>query len=225
VATGTAWLGYIPLLAGFRSPFWQLLLLLPAVSPAFAARVAAVPGELKSLWKIPSLGWILLAGLVPGLLLLLANGRPSPPHLPSLTALLFALTANVWEEIGWRGFAQRRLQSAVGMPSAALLVGLLWGLWHMPLFFLPQSSFLSMANVPFAAWLAALLAESLILAWIFHASAFNLPVAVLFHIAMNLWSNALNFSSFSRLAAVEWVAALSLYLASRMYSHKDSHSI
>jgi hypothetical protein len=39
---------------------------------------------------------------------------------------------------------------------------------------------------------------------------------------MNLWSNALAFSAFGRLAIVEWLAALGLYLASGRLAHSAS---
>lgn len=40
------------------------------------------------------------------------------------------------EEFGWRGFAQPRLRLRLGRWGTALVIGLVWGLWHLPLFFL-----------------------------------------------------------------------------------------
>jgi uncharacterized protein len=37
------------------------------------------------------------------------------------------------EEIGWRGYAQPALQALLATPlKAALIVGIAWGLWHLP---------------------------------------------------------------------------------------------
>lgn len=37
------------------------------------------------------------------------------------------------EEFGWRGFIQTPLQDQLGVIQASLLIGLLWGFWHAPL--------------------------------------------------------------------------------------------
>lgn len=48
------------------------------------------------------------------------------------------------EEIGWRGFLLQKLLP-LGKPKAYLLLGLIWGLWHLPLlltgFFIPEKPF------------------------------------------------------------------------------------
>src|SRR5215210_1227530 len=47
---------------------------------------------------------------------------------------LLALTFSLGEEIGMRGYLQPRLMS-LGRRRALLLVGLVWGTWHMPLYY------------------------------------------------------------------------------------------
>lgn len=51
------------------------------------------------------------------------------------------------EEYGWRYFLQPALQRKFGLKKGVLLLGVLWGLWHLPLNFLyysPQTGFFSL---------------------------------------------------------------------------------
>jgi membrane protease YdiL (CAAX protease family) len=52
------------------------------------------------------------------------------------TAILVIFTGATGEELGWRGFALPRLQSRFGALTASILIGLWWGIWHIPSWFL-----------------------------------------------------------------------------------------
>jgi len=51
-----------------------------------------------------------------------------------IQVVILALTFSLGEEIGMRGYLQPRLMS-LGRTRALLLVGLVWGTWHMPLYY------------------------------------------------------------------------------------------
>jgi membrane protease YdiL (CAAX protease family) len=66
----------------------------------------------------------------------------SPVFLPGIlttsdkaTLLLFSLAvglgAGIFEELGWTGFAIPRLSRRHGIVSTGLIVGVLWGAWHL----------------------------------------------------------------------------------------------
>jgi len=58
----------------------------------------------------------------------------SPVYTPNLflMGVLFGVPAGVLEEIGWTGFAFPRMSSQHNPLSASITLGLLWGLWHLP---------------------------------------------------------------------------------------------
>src|SRR5215212_5967081 len=58
-----------------------------------------------------------------------------------IQVVILALTFSLGEEIGMRGYLQPRLMS-LGRTRALLLVGLVWGTWHMPLYYFMAKLFL-----------------------------------------------------------------------------------
>lgn len=58
-------------------------------------------------------------------------------------------TAFFGEEYGWRGYLQPILMNRFGKRKGVLLLGIIWGLWHLPLdlfFYAPETPFLSVLS-------------------------------------------------------------------------------
>jgi membrane protease YdiL (CAAX protease family) len=85
------------------------------------------------------------------------------------------------EELGWRGFAQPALQDGVSALGASLLVGVVWFVWHVPLFFVPGSS---QAGVPMLPYAVGVLATAVLLGWLYNATG-SLLVPWLYHASVN----------------------------------------
>jgi membrane protease YdiL (CAAX protease family) len=96
-----------------------------------------------------------------------------------------ALTAvGGWaEELGWRGFAQSKLQGSLGAAAAAVVVGVMWSTWH-------QWQLVAPGGAPFA-WDAAATAmlyqisASVLIAWIYNSTRASLPSAIAAHVGIN----------------------------------------
>jgi membrane protease YdiL (CAAX protease family) len=74
-----------------------------------------------------------LRSLLPGPSYSQPDGLLSPSLFVSLPTLAFLDQGGVLEELGWRGYAQPELQDRLLSPlGAAVLVGIVWGLWHVP---------------------------------------------------------------------------------------------
>lgn len=70
-------------------------------------------------------------GLAGGQALIATVGGPVPFIISMLVAGPLA------EEPGWRGTAYPRMRASMGRIQAALLLGVIWAAWHVPLFFIP----------------------------------------------------------------------------------------
>lgn len=113
--------------------------------------------------------------------------------LPALDALLgamlFMLVLGPVEEFGWRGVVLPIFQQHLVPFWAGLTLGVIWGLWHLPAFFLsgtPQSAW------GFTPFFAGSVAVSLILTPLFNASGGSILLAALFHFQLNnpIWPDA-----------------------------------
>ena len=67
------------------------------------------------------------------------------------------------EELGWRGIMQPLLEKKLNFPVAAIITGIVWGIWHIPLWFVNGSSQQNMSFIFFlilavilSFWLAAI---------------------------------------------------------------------
>jgi membrane protease YdiL (CAAX protease family) len=85
----------------------------------------------------------------------------------------------LFEEFGWRGFLQPRLQLRMPAWLAAVVTGVLWSAWHLPLFLV------GWGGESFMLFLLTLVGVSIVMAFAFNASGQSLVVAILMHSAFN----------------------------------------
>ena len=94
--------------------------------------------------------------------------------------LLFGVLTN-GEEIGWRGYAQTRLQTQWSALAASLLVGTVWAFWHLPKFLTAGSA----QDQPFALYLLGSIALAIIYTWVLNSTRGSLLTVTLLHAAYN----------------------------------------
>jgi len=84
------------------------------------------------------------------------------------------------EEIGWRGYALERLQTRWNALTSSLIVGLVWALWHLPLFMMVGAS-VRESGVPFISFLIQMMASSILYTWLYNNTKQSLWLAILLH--------------------------------------------
>ena len=84
------------------------------------------------------------------------------------------------EEIGWRGYALPRLQKRWNALTSSLIVGVIWGLWHLPLFMMVGTSQHEL-GLPFIGFLVGLMANSIIYTWLYNNTQQSIWSAILLH--------------------------------------------
>jgi uncharacterized protein len=138
-------------------------------------------------WRVQP-GWYVMALVVPGALLsgvlfsMNLAGRHGPiAYLPAASGVIFGLVMSVVEEVGWRGYALPRLQARWGSFAAAALIGVLWYLWHIPMF-LGVGVPLELAPVMLLYFVGA----SLFLTWIYEGTQGSLLLVVFAHLGAHL---------------------------------------
>ncbi|WP_158543498.1 CPBP family intramembrane glutamic endopeptidase [Dyella solisilvae] len=97
--------------------------------------------------------------------------------------LLLAMTiiGGGLEEFGWRGILQEEWGPVIGPARAALLIGPIWAVWHLPLFWMPG---VSQYHGQFAPFLLGVMGNALLFGWLYSGTR-SILLCVLMHAATN----------------------------------------
>ncbi len=101
--------------------------------------------------------------------------------LPMLIGNIFM---NLWEEVGWRGFAVPELQRRYNALVSGLIVGVIWSLWHWPHFAMSDSQ-MAVVYGSYPLFIISTVVVSLIYTSIYNWSRGNVVVTTLFHAGFN----------------------------------------
>jgi uncharacterized protein len=207
IAYALAWILWLPLVVlrdTISSTQGLALVLLGSIVPSLLAIVLTAivlgRGALRKLlgqlliWRVDP-RWYLVVVLGPAALAggivafnALLGGPAISINVPLLAAVI-TLAFHIFpgsalgEEIGWRGYALPRLQARRSALSASLIIGPIWALWHLPLFFTGQAFRSPSILVPFV---ISGIALSVILTWVYNSTGGSLLLVVLLHATANL---------------------------------------
>lgn len=126
----------------------------------------------------------IIAPLIFALFYLLLGGEaPGPASNYTLVIFLLDLfisliTGPLNEEAGWRGYALPRLESRFSALTSSIIIGILWGFWHLPLYLVEQ-------RLPFYIFIFLNIVLSILITWGYNNTHGSLVIAVLFHFCFN----------------------------------------
>ncbi len=225
---GLGWACFIPSLLGNQGfgiikadipldPFRFLSIVFFALVPFIVTRIVGGPGSAGRLfrqvrhvrvgpqWYVvaffgPPAALFVVAVLLKGLAPIagLAANVASIPTEFILGVFVLALVGNLWEETSWSGFVTARLQARYGPLRASLIVAPLFGLYHLPLFFIigglgDSPDRLPIAQFPLYATFLLIVFSGpmrILLTWVYNSTGHSIPVVALFHASINATGGA-----------------------------------
>ena len=104
-----------------------------------------------------------------------------------IPSILFASLIPFLEELGWRGYVLDRLQEKQSALVSSLILGVVWSLWHLPLFFVPGSyqAGLGVGTLVFWLFMIGIVLLNLPFTWIYNNTGRSTLAVILFHSMVN----------------------------------------
>jgi membrane protease YdiL (CAAX protease family) len=104
-------------------------------------------------------------------------------YLPFILFFIFMPFSPLWEEIGWRGFLLPILEAKFRSFTAAIVLGLIWGIWHIPMYLThnPEGSRTGLFLIYFVMGTVPI---TVLFVWLFNRTG-SLLVTIFFHAAIN----------------------------------------
>jgi membrane protease YdiL (CAAX protease family) len=118
-----------------------------------------------------------------------------------LLNLLILFMAPTLEELGWRGYGVDSLRSKFDLFKTTMLFALIWGLWHLPLFFIHgyyQNQLWNTGIVYTINFFVQVLAATVLMNWMYYKNNRSITASILFHFIFNLFSVLFQTEQFTK---------------------------
>ncbi len=211
------WGFYAPIAIGQHDPYampWMIFFILGGMGPSvvgvalvfilfdkeqridYFRRCFSVKRIGASWWVVILLTFPIIFGIITLIGQLFGDTLPQMKQFISLMAspLMWPLAAFIsfmsgpWsEEFGWRGFALDRFLYQFGVIKGAVGLGLIWAVWHLPLYWMPTTWHAQMGFqlAGFWSFIALNVGLSLIMTWVYLSCNRSILTGLLLHFASN----------------------------------------
>jgi membrane protease YdiL (CAAX protease family) len=145
-------------------------------------------------FRIGTRWWLIAVGLPVGIAAVstvvyaIRIGRIDPSTLSRRVPLwlfglvVISLVGGGNEEPGWRGYALPVLQREYSALTASVVIGVVWAIWHLPMFVLSNSLY---AGQPFSLYAPMVVLFSIVMTWFYNSTGGSVPAAMLLHAGVN----------------------------------------
>lgn len=122
---------------------------------------------------------VLMGGSVPP-----SEALTNPLVVPIAFLFIFFLGGPLQEEFGWRGILQDGLQRRMNLLTSSVIVGFVWGIWHLPVFYIPGDTVYY--DRPIWGLVLTTVLISVLFTWIYNGTGRSIFAVMLFHTMFNL---------------------------------------
>ncbi|GGO12511.1 CAAX amino protease [Microbispora rosea subsp. aerata] len=139
-------------------------------------------------------------------------------HMPPVAALVAyvpglliqMVTTGLAEEPGWRDFALPRMQRKLGPLGATVVLGVLWAVWHLPLFLSEWGGWPHVTMTRIGEFVAFCCVFSVVVTWVFNRTGQSLPLIVVLHVSVNNYMSIVYSEMFPTLDTPEQASHVTL---------------
>jgi membrane protease YdiL (CAAX protease family) len=211
------WAFYTPIAVGGHNPYqmpWMILLIFGGMGPSVIGVLMVLftldKEARRDFWRrsfsfkrIRGLWWAVIFILFPilyslSILLDMAMGGSLPemiqlrsllgnPIMIPLAAFISFMSGPWSEEFGWRGYALDRIMTPLGLFAGTILLGLIWGVWHLPLFFMPATwhGQIGFGLTGFWTFMLRSVGMALLMTWVYLSTDRSILSAMFMHFTSN----------------------------------------
>jgi membrane protease YdiL (CAAX protease family) len=171
---------------------WYLVILLSApILNVLAALLDMLLGGIGATWGDAALNFVVAP-------------------LSIVPSILFATLIPFIEELGWRGYSLDRLQAKWSALVSTLILGSVWSLWHLPLFFVEGTyqANLGVGTLEFWVFMIGIVALSFPFTWIYNDTRRSTLAVILFHAMINFTGEVIAITERAdAIATTLWIVA------------------
>ena len=238
------WACYTPIAVSGNSPYqmpWMILLILGGMGPSLIGVIMVLllsdKEERGDYWRrcfsfkqISFVWWLVIFLMFPVIYILtisvdvlqggtwpameMLRGLVANPAAIPLTAFISFMSGPWAEEFGWRGYALDRIIKPLGVIPGTILLGLIWGVWHLPLFFMPATAHGQLGFGFAGFWTFNLRSAglALLMTWVYLKTNRSILSAIFMHFTSN-FTGQLLMPLTSRFEVVNMIVMVALGLA------------
>lgn len=136
--------------------------------------------------------------------------------------IISAIPGAFMEELGWRGFALPKLQGKNTALIASIILGLIWGVWHIP-----SMVFFGETNALSIIWAVVnFIPATILFTWLYNNTQGSLLLVTLFHASTQYSNNFLGMIPTETANIISWIVAIVILFVFGMKNlSKDSERI